>query len=200
MGEILKQENAQQEINFIKLIIDESRNKANETSMSIVVWGILIAVALITEFYAIQSARYYLSPWIWGIAIGGGWVYQIIDSIINKSKRKVTSYSCKLSESLWFSTGISMTILGFVGVFSGAININYLTAILGIVMASGYFVTGEIYGVNWFKNLAYGWWIGSILIFIFPFGDYNLLLFSGMMIAFQVIPGIIINKKWSSKL
>jgi hypothetical protein len=52
-----------------------------------------------------------------------------------------------------------------------------------------------VYDVKWIRNLAFGWWGGAIIMFIFP-GLYHLLLMAWMMIAFQTIPGYIIHKNW----
>ncbi|MCX7878150.1 MAG: hypothetical protein N2510_05840, partial [Ignavibacteria bacterium] len=58
-----------------------------------------------------------------------------------------------------------------------------------------YSVSGEIQQMNWFKFISLGWWSGGILLFIFP-GLHSLLVFAVMMICFQLIPGVILYRRF----
>lgn len=129
--------------------------------------------------------------------IGLGWVFELIYNVKRKKKVLVRTFAEKADGMLWLSLGISMTLLGFVGVGSGAINIEFLSAVLSIVIAAGYFVTGVLYDVKWVRNLAFGWWGGALIMFLIP-GHVSLLLMALMMFLLQIIPGYIIYKKWST--
>ena len=43
------------------------------------------------------------------------------------------------------------------------------------MLGIAYFLQGIMTGKNWVKNLAFGWWIGPIIMFIFP-GFYSSIL------------------------
>jgi hypothetical protein len=95
--------------------------------------------------------------------------------------------------AVWISAGISMTILGFVGPFSAAYHGVYVSPILSAILGIAFFISGFLYDKKWVTYLSAGWWTGAIIMFIYPY-LYTLLLMSCMMIAFQIIPGIIMYR------
>ena len=94
---------------------------------------------------------------------------------------------------------ISMTLLGFVGGVSGTIDLDHMTAVMYTVLGTAYFLQGVITGKPWVRNLAYGWWSGSIILF-FITGIPAATLAVLMMIGLQIIPGIIFNRQWKAHL
>ena len=64
-----------------------------------------------------------------------------------------------------------------------------------LALGIAYFTSGAIQQLKWLKNIAFGWWAGAIYLFIFP-SVHTLLIFAIMMICLQVVPGLILNRKY----
>ncbi|MCH7611756.1 MAG: hypothetical protein IIB45_00150 [Candidatus Marinimicrobia bacterium] len=193
----MTKETIQDDLAFIKKIVEESRKNVCASGIHLIVWGILVSIGLMVSWFLVT---YYPiergNEWFhWALVITGGWLFELIYGWKVDSKRPVRTYAEKADGMLWLSIGITMTILGFVGGVTGAINTHFLSPIFSTTLAIGYFTSGVLYDVKWVRNLAFGWWAGAIIMFIFP-GLYHLLLMTGMMIVFQTIPGYIIYKNW----
>ena len=193
----MNKDTVQDDLAFIKGIITESRKNKCASGIHLIVWGILVSIALIVSWFLAINQIGGKTEWIhWGMVIAGGWLFEIIYGWKVDRNKSVRTYAEKVDGFLWLSVGITLTLLGFIGVVSGAINHQFINPVLSSILAIGYFSSGIIYDVKWIRNLAFGWWGGAIIMFIFP-GHYHLLLMAGMMIAFQAIPGFIIKKTWT---
>ena len=193
----MNKDTAQNDLAFIKGIITESRKNRSASGIHLTVWGILVSIALIVSwFLAINQIGGKTELIHWGMVIAGGWLFEIIYGWKVDRKKPVRTYAEKVDGFLWLSIGITLTILGFVGSSSGANHTQFISPVFSTILAIGYFSSGFVYEVKWIRNLAFGWWGGAIIMFIFP-GHYHLLLMAGMMIAFQAIPGFIIQKTWT---
>ncbi|MBC8323139.1 MAG: hypothetical protein H8E70_06185 [Candidatus Marinimicrobia bacterium] len=190
-------ETMQDDLAFIKGIIAESRKNRSASGIHLIVWGFLIPIGLIIDWFMIVKGLQGIKElYLWGLIIGSGWLFEMIYGWKVDRKKPVRTYAEKVDGFLWLSIGITLTILGFVGSSSGAIHAQFISPVFSTILAIGYFSSGFVYEVKWIRNLAFGWWGGAIIMFIFP-GHYHLLLMAGMMIAFQTIPGFIIQKTWA---
>lgn len=184
---------AVEELEFIKKVIDDTRKVIVDNGFSFIFWGILIVLGLLSTYAAIlfEFPLYY--AWNWIVLIGGGWIYAIYSGYKHGRRAKVYTFSGKLLGAVWFSAGIAMTILGFVGIFTAAYKGIYISPVLSTILGISFFISGILYGKRWITYLSAGWWAGAIIMFIFPY-HYTLLLMSAMMIVFQIIPGIILYR------
>lgn len=190
----------QSELAVIKQIMEDTRKINVNNGIHYIFWGILVAVCLIANYVLVLNgiSMNYVG-YLWLIAMTAG---AVIDGFIGKYQTKINSvntFAGKLLSSVWFASGISMFIFGFVGVFAKAYNPIYICPIISTSLGISYFVSGAIQQIKWFKYISLGWWLGSILLFVFP-SIHTLLIFAFMLIVFQVIPGIIIRNKSKSEL
>jgi len=189
-------ETIQSELLYIKKIIEESRRNVCSSGIHLMVWGIIISIALVVSWFLAKFNFHGMTEWIhWVLVIGCGWLFELIYNQKVERKRSVRTYSEKVDGFMWLSIGITMTMIGFVGTATGAVSPLYLLPILCTILAVGYFTSGVLYDAKWIRNLAFGWWTGAVIMFIFP-GLYHLLFMAGLMIFFQTIPGIIISRTW----
>jgi hypothetical protein len=194
----MEKQKAELEISMIKQIMDDSKKIVVDDGKGYIIWGILIVIGLLGTYFSILSKHYYYIGWLWIISIGIGWVYTIIVHAVKDHKKKVKTFAGKILGALWFSCGVAMTIVGFVGAGSNSYGPYTISPLMAVILGIAYFVTGVIYGQPWVRNLSIGWWIGAVVIFIWK--DMNsLLVFAGMMIMFQIIPGIILYTKFKKE-
>lgn len=195
MEKQMQEQKAQQELAFIKKVMEDSKNILVEDGKGFIFWGVLITVGLVYSYFAVISGGQKTLRWFWLALIAFGWLYTIIVETRQAKKRRISTFAGKIMGAIWISCGISMTLFGFIGPLAGAYSTIYINAALSFVLAIGYFVTGVVYRVKWITLLSIGWWAGGIVIFFWR--DLStLLVMAGMMIFFQLIPGILLYKKY----
>jgi hypothetical protein len=192
----MESKQAELELSVIKKIMEDSRNIALNNGWHYILWGVVVSCALIANYImALTRVANNSIGLMWFVlmistAIAAG----IYESRVAK-RRPAQTFAGKLLSSLWFAGGIAMFIFGFAGTVSGAYNPVYVCSVISTVLGVTYFVSGEIQQIKWLKWLSLGWWAGAVYTFFFG-SVHTLLIFAIMLIFFQVVPGIILNRKY----
>lgn len=187
---------AELELSVIKKIMEDSRNIALNNGWHYIMWGVVVSCALIANYVmALLRVEMNYIGLMWFIlmistAIAGG-IYEKRSA----KKRPVKTFAGNLLGSLWFAGGIAMFIFGFAGSVSGAYNPVYICSVISTVLGVTYFVSGEIQQIKWFKWISLGWWAGAVFTFFYG-SVHTLLIFALMLIFLQVVPGIMLNRKY----
>ncbi len=184
---------AQQEIDFIKKIMQDSRKVVYSDGIEFIYWGVIVVICLLFTYFAVYlRAEKYIS-YFWPALMFLG----ILGNTFYLSKRykkiKIKSLAGNMLGLIWSSIGGAMFLVGFIGSYSGAINGVFISPLMCSFLGPAYLLSGFIYGKKWVSYLTIFWWTGAIIMFIWP-GLYTLLLMSGMMIMLQIIPGIILYR------
>ncbi|MGA7723598.1 MAG: hypothetical protein WCA84_20700 [Ignavibacteriaceae bacterium] len=185
---------AQEELAFIKKVIQDSRKVIYADGKEFIYWGIIITICLIftyfTALYPVKGPINIVSVfWFLIVCLAALGSTFFIKKKYKSSKTK--SLVGQVLEKIWFANGIGMMLVAFVGGFSGAIQGIYISPLMSSFLGGSYFISGYIYGKKWVSFLAFIWWIGAAIMFIFP-GLYVCLMMAAMMILLQIIPGIIL--------
>jgi len=190
----MEEKNAIEELQFIRKVIEETKQNVMHNGKDYIFWGILVIVGMLLQYIFAINKNFFGFAWIWAILIPIGWIYSFINRRSQKIKHPST-YAGKIITSLWVSAGIIMTIIGFVGTASKIITPWAISPIICLIGGCGYFVTGTIVGSKWFKNISYGWWIGGVTM-MFVVSNNQFLIMALVMFLFQTIPGIALYKKY----
>lgn len=193
----MDEKKALEEIQFIRKIIDESKSSIVYNGLDYIFWGVIIIVGMLSTYLFHINKVYFNYFWIWVIIIPIGWIFSITNKIRNQKKFPST-FTGKLLGSLWASAGISMTVIGFIGVIAGSIKAMSISPIACAIMGSAYYTTGKVAGVKWLGWLSIGWWLGSVLLFYVATVE-SFLIMSILMFFFQTIPGFIMYKKYKKE-
>jgi hypothetical protein len=184
---------AQEQLDFIKKVMEETRRDITGDGIDFLRWGILTSIGIFLTYFYILFRWPDVHIWfIWVVVIGLGWIFSI-RSILKIRKARATSYTGRIVGRIYGGYGVASTILGFIGPLCGAYGSNYIVAVISAILGAAYYGTSLIFGSRWMAIIAVGWWCGSIIMFAFP-SMHTLLLFGVMMICFQVIPGFIIYR------
>jgi hypothetical protein len=193
----MDEKTAMDELQFIKKVIEDTKKSMTYNGMDYIVWGIIVIAGMLIQYGALLAHYYFNFFWIWSILIPVGWAFSIFNGKSKKEKMPHT-FTGRIISALWGATGISMTLLGFIGTMSGGIKPVFVSPVLSVALGTGYYVTGKIIEAKWVSNIAIGWWIGSIVMFIYP-GIHSVLIMALMMFFFQTVPGIIIYRKYKKE-
>ncbi|MBK8549817.1 MAG: hypothetical protein IPL53_01665 [Ignavibacteria bacterium] len=185
---------AESELSIIKKIMEDSRRINIDNGIHYIFWGVLITIALLINYVMLltkASVNYIGLMWLILMVSGA-----IIDGFIGKrqsNKSPAHTFTSKILGSLWFASGISMFMFGFIGTVTKAYNPVFICPIIATSLGISYFTSGVIQQINWLRNISFGWWIGAVVLFIFP-SIHTLLIFAIMIVCLQLIPGIILNR------
>lgn len=189
---------AQQELAFIKKMMIDSRNVTGENGLDYIVWGLLVAAGLFINYTVLTLQANPLISLIAWIAIAvNGWIFSIMNHTRCHHQAKVKTFAGKILGNLWLACGVALMIFVFVGGITHRVDPSPAVAtVLGI----GYFLSGIIGDSKWIKALGLVWWIGGITMFLWFGPLVHMLVMACMMVVFQVVPGIILYRKWKQSV
>lgn len=190
----MDQHTPQEDIAYIKNIIRDSKRIIFHDGKSFIVWGLLVVFGMLGMFFMHQFEEFTFAWLVWPVLIGIGWVYTLITEWFRGKRAKAWTFAGKILGALWFSSGVTMTLIGFLGTYAGAYSGEYVSPLIATVLGIAYLVSGVLYGKPWVSWLAVGWWGGGAVLF-FITNVYSFLVFAGMMLFFQTIPGYVLYRQ-----
>ncbi|MGA7721985.1 MAG: hypothetical protein WCA84_12525 [Ignavibacteriaceae bacterium] len=189
----MDQQSAIEEIALIKKVIEESREFTFNIGKNIILWGVLMSAAIFASYETIVAGYNGMVLWIWVAAIGTGWIISLFWGLGRKPSAE--NLGVKIISNVWTSCGIAMTILGFAGITSGAIQEWALAPVLSALIGTCFAGTAFAIKLRWVIYVGVAWWLGALLMFFVK--SYEALpLFGIMMILFMVVPGFVFHWQW----
>jgi hypothetical protein len=203
----MEQIDAKQELAFIRKVIQDSRRAAVDNGIDYIVWGVLVSLGMfatiLLERLGVRGTAYLI---LWVAVMGGGWVFSLVRHLRERSAERVRTMAGTILNTLWLACGIVIMVLIFIG---GPLTKMGPSPAIAAVLGIGFLVSGVLLDFVYFKVSAVCWWLGSAAMFYLDspgakaMGLYalsDLLLFAVMMILFQVVPGIILYRRWRNEV
>lgn len=187
-----------EDLQYMKQIINDSRKIVVDKGIGFIVWGILIIIGLTGSYIDTVNRGNQYSGELWILLIAGGWIYTTFSWYRHKGRKKAVTFADKIVGAVWFAAGVTMTVLGFFGTYSDAYHSVFVSPILACVLGAAFFVSAQICNNILMKYLAPFWWLGAIYMFFFP-GLHTIIIMAGLMLFLQVVPGIILYKKFKAE-
>ena len=187
----MEEKEALDELLFIKKVISDSKKIIADNGLSYIVWGILVDIGMIGAYlnYKYQFTVNYIYVWILLIALG--WFFALFYYKLRKKETHVETFAGKIMGALWFAAGISMSVAGLIGFFSGSISGDAIAPVVASILGAPYFISSLLNGQTWFKILALLWWTGAAVMF-FTGGFTSVIIMIFLMTFGQIVPGIIL--------
>jgi len=131
---------AELELSEIKRIMEDSRRIMIDDGTGFILWGSLVAMGLISSYLSVLGyLEWKVSSIAWFALIGLGWLITIFQLRREKKERKAVSFAGKVAGAIWGSAGITMTIIGFVGSYSGLVKGMGISPLMACVLAAAFF-------------------------------------------------------------
>ncbi len=184
--------NEQESLKIITEMIENSKMKFKENGFFYLLWGWLVAVAVLSNFIFILI--HYKYSWIaWPVLMGAG---LIISFTAGYRKTKRTGASTYLSNTLkYFWLGFVVMI--FIILFTGSQGYYGMKTAYSLIIALYGFSTFTTGGILNFKPLILGgiinWTLSVVNLFVPEI--YSLLTITVAVIVAYLIPGYILNSK-----
>ena len=172
-------------VKIIEKMMADGRKSVNNYSSYFIIWGTLLLLAAVGEFFLLGHSTMPWMPWPIAGVIGG-----VISSIVGR-RQKSSSSMDRIIGYTWLSFGICLVFSIFY-----SLHIETLPHTLILLMAGGAtFISG---GISGYKALFAG---GLILLiaatlsgFIVPREFISLIFAAGMLFGY-LIPGIMVKMK-----
>ncbi len=194
----MEEKQALDELRFIKKVMEDSQKIIADNGMGYIIWGVLVVIGMLGSYLKFKLQMQFDFIWVWVVLISTGWIFSYFMYKKLKNKVRVETFAGKIMGMLWFSVGTGMTIAGFAGFFSGAIRGDYVSSIMAIFLGSAFYLTSALNNQKWFKVIGVLWWFGGVVIF-FVGGLNSLLIMAFLITVGQIIPGIILNRKYKKQ-
>lgn len=191
---------AELELSFIKKVIEDSRRVTIDNGMGFIIWGIIGLIGIILTY-----VNYYLqlgisSLYIWLGIFGVGLVHLFYSLYRERKQEKVKTFAGIMLGSVWLScimaTVFMMCIPIFVNDFPGKVTLSSIIFVIG----AGYFMSSSILNNKLIRYNSFIWWLTGFLNLILIFPHSQMLYLGVLLLFFQVIPGLMLYKKWKKEL
>jgi hypothetical protein len=190
---------AQEELAFIKKVMEDSQRTIIDNGKQYILWSVLVLVGIAIK-YLLDGFGSTLNPaWLWIPLIAVGWLMSFVLRRSTYSEIHVKTFARRTLEAVWTGWGIAIPILTLVGYFSGAIQSWAIPPVVATLFGSACFTTGLITTNAWMRNTAILWWGGAVFMFLVP-SEYSVAMLAGMFILLQMIPGIVLYRKWKANM
>ncbi len=191
------------ELQFIRKIIADSRMAFVEDGKPYIVWGLIVAIGMgVTYISAITQHDLY-SGYVWLGLVLFGWG-TIIKYVMDKKKQpaRARSFIDRIQGSIWGACGGSIGLVIVLLMFNyqfdptlGSINPIFTCFFSCILLGIAYFLSGIANDLDWLRNIGFAWWGGGVLMYMWP-SIHTLGIYAAMLLLFQVIPGIILQRRY----
>ncbi len=196
-----------QELAYIRKIMADSRRAFAEDGKPYILWGALVAIGMTITYISALADHDFYTGYIWiGLVLIG---YVNIFYYIRKKKKaetRVKSIIDRIQGAIWGACGGTIGLVIVVFMANSTVDRNWLSLlapllvcfIVSAILGIAYFLSGIVNDLKWLRNIGFAWWAASIVMFFWQ-SIHVLGLYALMMVLFQVVPGIVLNRKYRAE-
>jgi hypothetical protein len=195
----MTQEQAQQDLAFIRDLMQSARRATYLSGAFFIVWSIVSGLGLLGTWLLVTQQL--TLPFDSGIGVFWLWILMDVIGFIGtvliirrNHQRAVANPAGRMIGLSWFSIAVGILLISIVGGSSGTIPGELMCAISTIFIGMGVFNSGFLSGIQWLRNVAFAWWLGGALMLASP-GLWNLWFMALLLFAFYFIPGIVLSRR-----
>jgi hypothetical protein len=190
------------ELQYIRKIIADSRASFVEDGMPYIWWGLIVATGMSVNYISVLTQRDLYAGYIWIGLVLFGWG-TIIKYMVEKKKQGIKAHSFidRIQGAIWGTCGgtLGLAVILIVCIqHSGdtpSIHPLYACFVSSLILGIAYFLSGIANDLNWLRNVGFAWWVAAVAMYLWP-SVHVLGIYAGMLIVFQVVPGIILQKRY----
>ena len=184
----------QQDLAFLRGVVESSRRAAHIDAAPLLAWGVL-TVAGVIGVYTVPRLD---SVWFWLAVIGLAWAYTGLRAWSGSARPGVSLLAHRALHRLWFAVLTAMTLIGFVGYFSGAVPAPAIVPIVSTLFGVAYVASSALLDFRPAAAIGIAWWALAAGLFAWrPTGQ--LALFGVAVLLLVVLPAAWMRRSdWSA--
>ena len=189
------EEQAREDIAFIRQAIEEGHNYATASGPDMLVWGITVAIGHLGSYG-------YLHGWspvdpgrLWAVCIGLPWLYSLrgaLRRLVDGGNQARRSPMVMALRMLWLGCGIFLTTLALAAVASGEIRLGWFNAVVAGVLGVALFASAWLSNLPWLRWIALAWWAGELAVYALRHRPEAPLLSAALMLLLLAGPGLVL--------
>lgn len=180
---------AQEDLAWIRSLMDHSHRFLGGTWRHQAVWGLVGSLGMLSTYLAVRAARYEWVPWLWLAAVGAGWFYSLVLARGHDRAPTVRNAASQAFGAIWISLGVTLTLIGAISIFTGALAPHALSGVVAALFGAGYFASGFVAGLRWLQAVAVAWWVGAAVLLVWA-SPHGLLLLTAMTVVLAIGPAL----------
>lgn len=186
---------ASDDLSFIRQVIQDGRRAIVLDATPFIVWGALVVLGTFLEWVCKATDLSFDTIWLWLGLIAIGWVYSIERWMARRKRLGAQTLADRALAAIWVGCWTAMTLVGFVGFFGDHLEEAGIAGSLAIIIGTGYFATAAVVNHPGVRILGVAWWLGGCLIYLWETPHF-MVLFSVMIVLLQVVPGVLLQRRW----
>lgn len=181
---------AQEDLAYIRALMLETRRAASVSGGYFIIWGLAVGLGLALTWLQVAGDLHYQPFLTWVPCLALAMVANVY--WVCRDQRQATQGKAGyLVGMIWAGLGVTQLIVFFAGFGVGALPGAILPAVFSSLIGTGMFLTGVLAGLGWLRNTSLGWWLGSVLMFVWP-GENAILLMGALLLLLYVVPGVVL--------
>jgi len=198
MEEAVVDDQARQDIAFIRRAIEEGGAYATACGPDMLVWGVAVALGYLGTYAFIQSWSPVAPNGLWAVFLGLGWIYSLrplLRRILGGREEFPTrGPMAQALAMLWLGCGTFLTILAVFVMASG--REDWFDAVVAGVLGIAFFASGWLSNLRWLRWVAVAWWISEIALFALRHdAAVRLPLAAVLMLVLLAGPGLLLMRR-----
>lgn len=195
----MDQNQLQEDIHFIKQMIENNRRTLVDNGITYISIGIYVVIGVPISLLLGMNGYENWIPYLWLFLMTALIAFNLFFTKKFEKKKQKKTFGSEMLGVTWGACAAPIIILTLLYFFTGEVSTPSFFASISAILGIGYYLTGFINDLKFMRVLAFCWWAGSIISVMWNYigEEYLLSIFFAVMIfVFEVIPGIIIYKKW----
>lgn len=177
---------AQQELDIIKKIMEDSRRVVYEGSKQGTFWTIIMVPAILINYgMIIFNTGFHYTGFVWMAVVLVGIIGSIIIANKEKNITHTKTFAGKILVAIGIGVGGANVMFSLASAVFYAFNPIYIVPVDSVVLGMAFYLVGVIQQLKTLKFFAFVWWAGAIFFFIFP--SFHCLLFLAVMLTAMVL-------------
>jgi hypothetical protein len=188
----MKEQEAKEQISYIKRVIDDSMSILSENGLYYVLWGALTLAGACATLALLETGTESGIVFIWvAVCVLG---FSLSFALSRRARvGRIATPARRAYASIWVAIGVFGLLFGICAGITGKIPLEVGLALCSGLLGISYFVSSVMSGNKWMRAFAFGWWAGSVIQFLLaPRPGLALMCF--MILAFELIPGIVLYR------
>lgn len=188
-----------EDVEFVRQMIENNRRALVDNGITYIATGVYVVIgAICSTVLAFNGYEHWIPGyWLTSMVLLIGFTI-VVQQKVQKVRVKKT-FATQIFSAVWMACGIPVMIVSIMFFLGIAGSLGVQLACVSACMGIGYYLTGVINELRFMKILAAVWWAAVAVALCWSrFGkEYQLgLLFSLLILLLEVVPGVVIYRKW----
>lgn len=182
---------AAEDLAYIRAALQASQRATALSAAYYVIWGGVSSVGLVATWALLRTgAPERAATWwvLWGSCIALGWVLTAWQVWREARRSPAVNVATRRLGLSWAGVGIGISLCYFAGTATGAVAWPALSGLVAVFLGLGLWLNGLHAGIRWLMALALPWWLGAVILWVWP-GPHALLVLAAMSLLLFTLPG-----------